>query len=197
MNRRYSTKQILLISMSVVVLVTVAAMLLFVSDCHNSIARRMDNPIVDKKYAGWHTVSVSGLGTFMLPQEWSVEWNENTVSILDADQELVLCGYTAKSEIKPEEEIDNRRRSVYSELLGLDVDEAEFINEGLPVHNDFRNGGYLRLVKLTFNDGTVKSFYTTILIGERYTISLVCLGDVHDETILHFAQALAFSFQAT
>lgn len=197
MNRRYSTKQILLIFMSIVVFVTAAVMLLFVSDGHNSIARKMDNPIVYKKYMGWHTVSVSELGTFMLPQEWTVEWNENTVSILDADQDLALCGYIVKSELKPEEEIDNRRTFVYSELLGLDVDEAEFINEGLPVHNDFRNGGYLRLVKVTFNDGTVKSFYTTILIGERYTLSLICLGDVHDETIRHFAQALAFSFQAT
>lgn len=194
MNIRRARYILLFLALAVLILTVSAS--IFIPDTRDAIARKMDNPIVDEGFMGWHTISVSGVGSFMIPKEWSAELRNETAIFYNESIDMVVCGYLVDSGIKPEEEAEARQVDAYNKLLDFEAQEIEFVNEGLSTYNDFHNGGYLRLIRIKGNDGVEKLFCSTVFIGEKHTLSLIHLGDVNDPNTQSIAQAMAFSFEA-
>lgn len=52
----------------------------------------IDNPYVNDQYAGWEEFHIDGVGTMMLPEEWTVKEENGIRSVFDASGNLWATG---------------------------------------------------------------------------------------------------------
>ena len=52
----------------------------------------IDNPYVDRRFSGWEEVNIDNIGTFSIPENWTVTKDDTVYTILDETGEVWAYG---------------------------------------------------------------------------------------------------------
>lgn len=58
----------------------------------------LNNFYIDNGYAGWRQIQIQGIGSFQIPLDWSLEQQNNNVTIHDGNSNQVAVGFVYLSE---------------------------------------------------------------------------------------------------
>ncbi len=125
--------------------------------------KRLDNPIVNERYAGWKEISLDDIVQVKIPEEWSVEFGSR-IRLLDEFGDEVAIGI--------------RGTDQFGDPLGVlckEYRQKTSIVESTATR-DFRtsytslfwNNGYSAKLKTTFDDGSESEDIFAELKNERY-----------------------------
>ena len=148
----------------------------------------IQNPYVNRFYAGWHPVSVEGFSNFYLPAEWSVQYNNGVYTITDESGSIWAYGFTDGT--------DSDRFNDYKDFIQevFSIDSAEVTLD--PFIPFVMMDGSDIDVLIIQEDTVTKEFYCLQMFQTpEMSLRWLLTGDIAaDETQYDIAEAIVYSF---
>lgn len=157
----------------------------------HAIKKAIDNPYVNDRYRGWHTVEVNKDESFKLPEKWSFLDESDCYKILNEENELWAIG----AKFETSSDLYSNRSDFLSSCLGKNIQTIHYnSNDTSPnfVYMDGSDAGLLCLQA----EQEEQYFYMQLASDTNEEFFWVVLANPsNDQYLTQIMEAIIYSFE--
>lgn len=200
-SRRIMFRKILLIVTAVLLLLMIAIMVIrcvlpiyLIARSDEILKETLNNSYIDNGYTGWKQIQIQGIGSFQIPLSWSLQQENDFVTIYDDNEKQVAVGFVYHSENGLWSSMTDQALCVsMATHVGFMPSSVEYSTV-----TDFLSFDGCKLVRVVFRDENCVADHYCLILRSANNNELWLLFPPKDHLyyydLVNITQAIAYSY---